>query len=121
MTLIRTTLIVAVAACAVGAASTSQAVAPSMWATRYRAPTYNWHANYAHVEYGQPVAVPLPPTVRLQTQWGWGVGSSRISRVDHQFGRNYPGPGPFAGPFQPQPQWPTDTTQFGAYYVRSPW
>ena len=60
------------------AASSAEAVAPSMWATRYRAPTYNWNGNYAHVQYGQPVAVALPPTVRLQTNWGWGVGSSRI-------------------------------------------
>lgn len=103
------------------AASSADAVAPSMWATRYRAPTYNWNGNYAHAQYGQPVAVALPPTVRLQTNWGWGVGSSRISRVDHQFGRDYPGAGPFAGPFQKQPAWPQHTNQFGAYYVRSPW
>lgn len=121
MTFLQKTLVAAVASAALWSAAPCEAVAPSMWATRYRAPTYNWNANYAHVQYGQPVAVPLPPTVRLQTNWGWGVGSSRISRVDHQFGRNYPGPGPHGGPFYPQPQWPSDTTQFGAYYVRGPW
>lgn len=117
----RKILIAGAALAAVWCASSCEAVMPSMWATRYRAPTYNWNANYAHVQYGQPVAVALPPTVRTQTNWGWGVGSSRITRVDHQFGRNYGGPGPFGGASQPQPMWPSDTTQFGAYYVRGPW
>ena len=86
-----------------------------------RAQYYNWHANYAHVQYGQPVAMVVPPTANLQTNWSWGVASSRISRIDHQFGRNYPGPGPWGGPFSPQPVWPNDTIQFGVYNVRGPW
>ena len=86
-----------------------------------RARQYNWNANYAHVQYGQPVAMVVPPTVQLQTQWGWGVGSSRLSRLDHQFGRNWPGQGPFGAPYQPQPVWPQDTAQFGVYHARGPW
>ena len=93
---------------------------PHMWPL-YRAQNYNWNANYAHVQYGQPVAMVVPPTAQLQTQWGWGVSSSRVGRLDHQFGRNYPGPGPHGGPFQPTPAWPQDTTQFGVYHVRGPW
>jgi hypothetical protein len=86
-----------------------------------RAQWYNWNRNYAHTEYGQPVALVAPPTAQLQTDWGWGVASSRIHRIDHQFQRNYPGEGQFGGPFRPTPLWPSDTTQFGVYYVRGPW
>ncbi len=86
-----------------------------------RAAFYPWHGNYAHSAFGQPVALVVPPTANLQTNWGWGVGSSRISRLDHQFGRNYPGAGPFGGSFQMTPRWPHDTTNFGVYSVRGPW
>jgi hypothetical protein len=86
-----------------------------------RAEWYNWNRNYAHTEYGAPVALVVPPTAQLQTNYGWGVASSRISRIDHQFQRNYPGPGPFGGPFRSTPLWPSDTIQFGVYPVRGPW
>jgi hypothetical protein len=86
-----------------------------------RAKFYNWNGNYRHTEYGAPVALVVPPTANLQTNWGWGVASSRISRIDHQFQRNWPGFGPFGGPYRPTPVWPSDTTQFGVYYVRGPW
>jgi len=86
-----------------------------------RAQYYNWNRNYAYTDYGLPTALVVPPTAQLQTNWGWGVASSRISRIDHQFQRNYPGPGPFGGPYRPTPVWPSDTTQFGVYYVRAPW
>ena len=86
-----------------------------------RARWYNWNRNYAYTDYGQPVALVVPPTANLQTNYGWGVASSRISRIDHQFQRNYPGDGMFGGPFRPTPVWPSDTTQFGVYYVRGPW
>jgi hypothetical protein len=87
----------------------------------YRARGYNWNRNYAYTEYGQPCALVVPPTAQLQTNWGWGVASSRISRIDHQFQRNYPGNAQFGGPFRPTPVWPSDTSQFGVYYVRGPW
>jgi hypothetical protein len=86
-----------------------------------RAQWYNWNRNYANTQYGAPVALVVPPTAQLQTNWGWGVASSRISRIDHQFQRNYPGNGPFGGPYRPTPVWPSDTTEFGTYYVRAPW
>lgn len=87
----------------------------------YRARWYNWNRNYAYTDYGQPVALVVPPTANLQTNYGWGVASSRLSRIEHQFQRNYPGYGVFGGPFRPTPVWPSDTTQFGVYYVRGPW
>ncbi|QDU87297.1 hypothetical protein Pla175_06560 [Pirellulimonas nuda] len=107
-------------ALAAWAAPPAQAEAPYMWPLR-RAENYNWNAPYAHVQYGQPVALVVPPVVQTQTNWGWGVGSSRISRIDHQFGRDYPGIGPHGGPFRNTPAWPQDTNQFGVYYVRGPW
>ena len=99
-------------AAAATAATCCRSAAPS-W--------YNWNRNYAYTDYGQPVALVVPPTANLQTNYGWGVASSRISRIDHQFQRNYPGNGTFGGPFRPTPVWPSDTTQFGVYYVRGPW
>jgi hypothetical protein len=86
-----------------------------------RAQCYNWNRNYAYTDFGAPTALVVPPTAQLQTNYGWGVASSRISRIDHQFQRNYPGNGPFGGPFRPTPVWPSDTTQFGVYPVRGPW
>lgn len=109
-----------VVAAAVAATAPAEAFHPHMWPL-YRAQNYNWHAGYNHVQYGQPLAVVVPPTATLQTQWGWGVASSRLSRLDHQFGRDYPGAGPHGGPFQNTPAWPQDTVQFGAYHVRGPW
>ncbi len=43
----------------------------------YRARWYNWNRNYAYTGYGQPVALAVPPTANLQTNYGWGVASSR--------------------------------------------
>ena len=107
------------------------AIAYDAWAHSYvdcgymlpvhRARYYNWNRNYAYTDFGQPTALVVPPTAQLQTNWGWGVASSRISRIDHQFQRNYPGNAQFGGPFRPTPVWPSDTTQFGVYYVRGPW
>ena len=86
-----------------------------------RAAQYNWHGNFNHSAYGQPIALVVPPTAQLQTNWSWGAPSSRISRIDHQFGRDYPGPGAGSGGYRNTPLWPADTAQFGVYYVRGPW
>ncbi len=94
---------------------------PYLKTAQRRASQYNWHGNFNHSAYGQPVALVVPPTANLQTNWSWGAPSSRISRIDHQFGRNYPGPGPFGGGFRNTPVWPADTAQFGVYYARGPW
>lgn len=111
---------IAVAALAAGA-SPAQAEMPYLRPQR-RAQMYNWHANYVYTDYGQPTALVVPPTADLQTNWSWGASSSRISRIDHQFTRNYPGYGPFGSrPLCYTPHWPQDTAQFGVYYVRGPW
>ena len=81
-----------------------------------------WHGNYYHTAWGSPVALVVPPTAEAQTQWGWGVGNTRIVPICPQFRRAWPGPGRFdRSAFKPTPRWPSDTNQFGAYYVRGPW
>ena len=110
------TLVVSIASTAV-----AKRKAPYMNTAWKRSMHYNWHANYVHSAYGQPVALVVPPTAELQTGWSWGTPSSRISRIDHQLGRDYPGPGPFSGSFRHTPLWPSDTAQFGVYHVRGPW
>ena len=81
-----------------------------------------WNAGYYHAAWGMPVALVVPPTAEFQTNWGWGVGNTRVTPIWHQFQREYPGPGHYdARMFRPTPPWPSDTTQFGVYYVRGPW
>lgn len=87
-------------------------------------PGYPWHGSYYHVQYGAPLALLVPPTATHHTEYGWGVGNSRITPIAHQFSREYPGPiaeGGSGWGFRPLPAWPSDTTQFGVYYVRGPW
>ncbi len=88
-----------------------------------RAPSSaSWHTGYYNPAWGMPVAVVVPPTAERQTNYGWGVGNTRTTRIDHQFGRNYPGPGYYSrGAFQPTPPWPSDTEQSGFNYIRGPW
>jgi hypothetical protein len=94
---------------------------PYIWPVR-RSQYYDWNRQpYYHTAYGQPVSLVVPPTATMQTNWGWGVGSSRLERLDHQYMRNYPGAGPFGVPYRSTPIWPSDTTQFGVYHVRGPW
>lgn len=114
-----TALAIAVGGVAV-TASNASALEPYLW-PQTRASMYNWHANYAYTPYGAPTALVVPPTAQLQTNWSWGAPSTRISRIDHQFTRNYPGAAPFGAGFRHTPNWPQDTAQFGVYYVRGPW
>jgi len=81
-----------------------------------------WHAPYAHWKYKQPVALVVPPHANMQTHWGWGVGNTRMTPINHQFQRPYPGESYGVGcPFYKTPYWPSDTDQFGVYYIRGPW
>ena len=86
---------------------------------------YPWHCNYYHVEYGSPVALVVPPTAERQWNMGWGVSNGRLSRIWHQFQRAYPGPAAgdagTGAQYMATPPWPSDTSQFGVYYVRGPW
>jgi len=83
---------------------------------------YPWHGQYYYSACGMPVALVVPPKVEYQTHWGWGVGGMRITPIRHQFERDWPGPGYYdRSMFRPTPPWPSDTDQFGVYYVRGPW
>ena len=104
------------------APSVSSAVGPDgHWRSHRISQRTPWHGGYQHTASGSPVALVVPPTVGLQTDWGWGVGANRISRIHHQFGRRYPGVDGSGMPFAQTPNWPYDTTQFGVYYIRGPW
>jgi hypothetical protein len=84
--------------------------------------TYPWHGNYYDTAWGMPVAVLVPPTAESQTHYGWGVGATRVTPIQHQFERAYPGPGGYNRAwFRPTPPWPSSTDQFGDYYIRGPW
>ena len=84
--------------------------------------TYPWHGGYYDVAWGVPVAVVVPPTAENQTHLGWGVGATRVNPIQHQYQRNYPGPGYYNRSwFRPTPPWPSSTDQFGDYYIRGPW
>lgn len=84
-----------------------------------------WHGGYYHTQYGAPVALVVPPSVRYQGHYSWGVPASHTSEVTAQFGRMspsidaYPGNGMY--PLAPTPVFPSHTDQFGVYYVRGPW
>jgi len=84
-----------------------------------------WHGHYYNTEYGRPVSLVVPPTAATQTTWGWGVGNVDTVPIYSQYGRQYPGRGPFGNgqnaQFRPTPQWPSHTDQFGVYPVRAPW
>jgi hypothetical protein len=86
-----------------------------------RAAWQPWHANYYDAAWGMPVAMVVPPTAESQTHYSWGVPSSRVTGINHQFHRNF-GPSTYdRRAFLPTPPWPSSTDQLGYYYVRGPW
>ena len=88
----------------------------------YQSQTYPWHGGYYDVAWGVPVALVVPPTAETQTHLGWGVGATRVTPIEHQFQRAYPGPGEYDRAwFRPTPAWPSSTDQSGDYYIRGPW
>jgi hypothetical protein len=118
------TIILATLLCA---ATAGQALAGGFGSSKNRiayrmSQTYPWHGGYYDAAWGTPVALVVPPTAANQTKMGWGVGNTRVVPINHQFERNYPGPGTYnRADFLPTPPWPSDTDQFGVYYVRGPW
>src|SRR5437016_3630034 len=105
-----------------GSAGTVSADCPAYPYLYYHSLHMPWHGPYADAEYGAPMALVVPPTVGLHAEYGWGVGGKRVVPIYHQFARPYPGPvGYVGGGFRPTPAWPSDTTQFGVYYIRGPW
>lgn len=83
---------------------------------------YPWHGSYYHYQYGVPLALVVPPTATFQTNYSWGVGNTTSTPIYHQFARPYPGM-PTGGPhgLHRTPYWPSNTNQFGVYYIRGPW
>jgi len=84
----------------------------------------SWHSAWYDPAEGRPIALVVPPTAEFMTQYSWGVPSSRVMPLYHQFRRPYPGPGATAGGgggFLPTPNQPSDTVQFGVNAVRGPW
>jgi hypothetical protein len=119
----RSTLILAAAAVIV-AAGAATSLADDPWGGHHaKLPRYTnpWHGAYYYPGYNQPVALVVPPTAGMHTDWSWGMGGTRISAIWHQFQRPYPGTVGVSGGFLPRPVWPSDTAQMGVYYVRGPW
>jgi hypothetical protein len=88
-----------------------------------RAQTRSWHSAWYDPSLGRPWGLVVPPTAEFQSQYGWGVPSSRTLPIYHQYGRPYPGPGAIPGGqgLMPTPNIPSDTVQFGIHYGRGPW
>lgn len=81
-----------------------------------------WHGGYYQQNYGQPLAVVVPPTAHMSNTYSWGVGQNLSYPIHHQFGRSASSPGAAQrGAFRPTPAWPSNTDQFGYYYIRAPW
>ena len=84
----------------------------------------SWHSAWYDPAEGRPIELVVPPTAEFMTQYSWGVPSSRVMPLYHQYRRPYPGPGASAGGgggFLPTPNQPSDTVQFGVNAVRGPW
>lgn len=83
-----------------------------------------WHYGYYHTMWGRPVALVVPPQANYQTNYAWGVGNTTITPIYPQYaGPSYVpvvAPSPRPG-YLPTPYWPSDTRQFGVYYIRAPW
>lgn len=84
----------------------------------------SWHSGWYDPSIGRPMALVVPPTAEFMTEYSWGVPSSRVMPLYHQFRRPYPGAGAVPGAgggFMPTPNQPSDTVQFGVHAVRGPW
>jgi hypothetical protein len=116
----RTLILIAVAGIA-AAWSPSQSASAFDYYASQRNMAYSWNAGYYDPAWGAPVALVVPPNVHLQTNWGWGVGNTRVTPIYNQFQRQWPGPAYYnPAMYRPTPPWPSDTTQFGDYYIRGP-
>ncbi|MEL7335108.1 MAG: hypothetical protein AAFN70_02775, partial [Planctomycetota bacterium] len=47
-----------------------------------------WHGNYYYMQWGQPVALIVPPQVHSQQTYSWGVSQNLTYPIHHQFGRS---------------------------------
>ncbi len=73
--------------------STAQAVDPygmtHVWAYNF-AQTRPWHGGYQHIQYGQPLALVVPPTAHMRQTFSWGVSQNLSYPIHHQYGRSCP-------------------------------
>ena len=60
----------------------------------YRAKCYNWNGRYAHSAYGHRWRWWFRRQRTCRRTGAGAYGSSRLSHLDHQVQRNYPGSGP---------------------------
>jgi len=117
-----TLVIIALAATAAADSALAQQNCPMQRQMQAYVACNPWHGGYYHSAWGMPVALVVPPTAESQVHWGWGVGNTRVTTIWHQFQRYPAGSGYYdRRMFQPTPYWPSDTDQFGVYYVRGPW
>ena len=89
------------------------------WAWQ-QASTQPWHGDYYYLKTGQPTALVVPPTIRMQQNYSWGVSQNTMTPVFHQFYGGPPTPSA-PGVFYATPYWPSHTNPFGVYPVRAPW
>ena len=71
---------------------------------------------------GADHTVVVPPNVNMMRSQGWGVCGSQMMPLYSQYGTAYPGA--VAGSpvrFLTRPAAPSNTQQFGYYYIRGPW
>ena len=81
-----------------------------------------WHGQYYNPVYGLPIAIVVPPNANTMRSQGWGVASSQMMPLHSQYRTAYPGAvtGTITR-FHSRPAHPSNTQQFGYYYVRGPW
>lgn len=81
---------------------------------------------YSAQGYNVPIAVPLAPVVKHTYNYGWGVPSTRLTRVGAHYTQWHPetpysqSGGGLVGGQYPLVYQPTDTTQQGFYHVHVP-
>ncbi len=93
------------------------------WAARH-ARGMSWHSQYNHTATGMPVALIVPPTAHMQSNWGWGVAQNTMTPIYPQFRRSYPGAqseSSRGNQRMPTPNVPSNTDQFGVNYIRGPY
>jgi hypothetical protein len=121
----RVIVAVMVVACLAAAARAALAGGEHAYEKRFflRSQGKSWHSAWYDPWVGRPMALVVPPNAEFMTEYGWGVPSSRVAPIYHQFRRPYPGPGAVGGGggFLPTPNQPSDTVQFGVNAVRGPW
>jgi len=81
-----------------------------------------WHGHYYNPVYGMPIAIVVPPNANTMRSQGWGVASSQMMPLRSQYGTAYPGTVTRSlTRFHSRAAFPSNTRQFGYYYVRGPW